>query len=89
MLARARRLPAGRAWLSGHQAGCYRSGSWSLSHEFRPVNTRRCLYLDQRIIHLYDQFTHGGIDPPRFSSTGWRGLRASAAAGRTLLPLLQ
>src|SRR3954469_22796336 len=44
--------------------------------------------VDQRIINLYDQFTHGGINRREFLDR-LTGLAGSAAAGAALLPLLQ
>jgi len=44
--------------------------------------------MDQRIINLYDQFTHGGMNRRDFLDR-LTGLAGSAAAGAALLPLLQ
>jgi len=44
--------------------------------------------MDQRIINLYDQFTHGGMNRRDFLDR-LAGLAGSAAAGAALLPLLQ
>jgi carboxymethylenebutenolidase len=44
--------------------------------------------MDQRIINLYDQFTHGGMNRRDFLDR-LTGLAGSAAAGAGLLPLLQ
>jgi len=44
--------------------------------------------MDQRIINLYDQFTHGGMNRRDFLDR-LAGLTGSAAAGAALLPLLQ
>jgi carboxymethylenebutenolidase len=44
--------------------------------------------MDQRIINLYDQFTHGGMNRREFLDR-LTGLAGSAAAGAALLPLLQ
>src|SRR2546430_621496 len=44
--------------------------------------------MDQRIINLYDQFTHGGMNRRDFLDR-LAGLAGSAAAGLALLPLLQ
>src|SRR3954467_5563346 len=44
--------------------------------------------MDQRIINLYDQFTHGGMNRRNFLAQ-FSGLAGSAAAGAALLPLLQ
>ena len=43
--------------------------------------------MDQRIINLYDQFTHGGMNRRDFLDR-LAGLAGSAAAGAALLPLL-
>src|SRR5882672_11376823 len=44
--------------------------------------------MDQRIINLYDQFTHGGMNRRDFLDR-LAGLAGGAAAGAALLPLLQ
>jgi carboxymethylenebutenolidase len=44
--------------------------------------------MDQRIINLYDHFTHGGMNRRDFLDR-LAGLAGSAAAGAALLPLLQ
>ena len=44
--------------------------------------------MDQRIINLYDQFTHGGMNRRDFLDR-LASLAGSAAAGAALLPLLQ
>ena len=44
--------------------------------------------MDQRIINLYDQFTHGGMNRRDFLDR-LAGLAGSAAAGAALLPLLR
>ena len=44
--------------------------------------------MDQRIIDLYDSFTHGGISRREFLDRA-TGLVGSAAAAAALLPLLQ
>jgi carboxymethylenebutenolidase len=44
--------------------------------------------MDQRIIHLYDRFTHGGMSRREFMDR-LAGLAGSTAAAAALLPLLQ
>src|SRR3954447_9199444 len=44
--------------------------------------------MDQRIINLYDQFTHGGINRREFLDR-LTGLAGSAAEGAAALPLVQ
>ena len=44
--------------------------------------------MDQRIINLYDSFTHGGMNRRDFLDR-LTGLTGSAAAAAALLPLLQ